>query len=541
MKLKISLTIIFIIGLSFFFIHSLSNSSNLNSNECDQCHGGTTGLLGLGHISYSISLSMPQIVSNGSSNTLTATILNNNYPLSQSIVSLHSNQNFIFTPSSSTPTLSKSLGILARASKTVVTWNITPVVSVNKTITLQVNFQGTATNHTTFTYQNSLSKSVFVTTAKLANQALLQVESNPVTDSSFLVGQNLGNTTLTIQNTGNAEMKNVTVVTTGNVLVNNQSKFTIVSIAPNTARQYPIELNTEKQGNSSILITYAGSKPVQSIDIVISVVPIPPPSLILVIGEFLGYVTYILLFLSVIAGVGVYHLKKVLSGRKIRILHSDLANLSFTVAIIHGVILSFPSSPWFGTYSWFELLPQVTTTFTSTSQLGLEIGRWTLVIMYIGVISGYFIAKIIKTFGRKVGISIHMLTYLALILGLVHAILIGAFAKTHIIVPVIMTLSIVSVFLLKYEIKFQMAKKKAQRARKNSSMSSTTTHRPKSKSKLYTAPTPVPSMNQQSVSTTSQPIPQLLTKGCKKCKTVNDADAIFCKKCATRLPNPTTR
>ena len=497
----------------------MSNTSLLNSNECDQCHGPSH----LGHISYSISLGISQIVSNNSPSILSATIVNNNYPLSQSSISLQSSPDFVFSPSNSTTSLTKSLGILARSSTTLVSWNIIPQVTSNKTISLQVYFQGTASNHTTFTYSNCLTQKVFVTTAKVVSEAILQVQSNPVADSSFLVGQVLKNTSLTISNTGKVEMDNVTVNTTGNILVNGTNHFTISSISPDSKKIYPIELDTSHKGNSSITITYAGSKPIQSVQILITVSPEPPPSSIFLLGDLLGYITYFLLFLSVIAGVGVYHLKKVISGRKIRILHSDLSNLSFTVAIIHGVILSFPNSPWFGTYSWFELLPLGTTTFTSSGQLGLELGRWTLFIMYLGVISGYFIAQIIKTFSRKVGISIHMLTYLALIFGLIHALLIGNFAKTYIMIPVIMVLSVISVFLLKYEIKFQQDRKKALRAKKLK----------EADLKDRTSRVTSKKLPENQVNVNRKQLSNILK--CKKCLTENDFDAIYCKKCAFRL------
>ncbi len=522
-------------------IHSLTGTVNINSNECNQCHGPSA----LGHISYSIALSMPQLISNGTSNVLSAIISNNNYPLSQASISLQQSSDFHVNAVGSSNAFSKSLGLLGRGSTTTASWNITPIVQSNKTISFHVNFQATAINHTTFTYTNAMTKSVFVSTAPVIKTGILQVLSNPAPDSSFLVGQQVGNTSIIIQNTGQAVMKDVVVNTTGHVLVNDKSNFTIPSIAPNSKVSYPIQLDTSQKGNSSIMVTYEGSKPTQTYMILILVNPVPPPSPILLIGAILGYITYIMLFASVIAGVGVFHLRKILSGRKIRILHSDLSNLSFTLAIVHGVILSLPSSPWFGTYSWFNLLPEVTTTFSSTGDLGLEIGRWTLVIMYIGVISGYFIAQIIKTFGRKVGISIHMLTYLTLILGLVHAMLLGTFAKAYIVIPIIMFISIISVGLLKYEIKWQMARKKAQRAKRNQAQSknkltavSTHSNQPTERTTTNqpgTQPTQHKTTNNTSASQAQRSMITGKRIRCKKCKTMNDDDSVYCKKCGAPM------
>ena len=230
-----------------------------------------------------------------------------------------------------------------------------------------------------------------------------------------------------------------------------------------------------------------------------------------------------MLFSSVVAGAGVYHLKKYISGRKIRILHADLSNLSFTIAVIHAVILSLPSTPWFGVYSWFELIPQIFPTLATSQDFALELGRWALLLMYIGVMSGYFIAKIIKKLGRKAGISIHMLTYLALIFGLIHTMVIGSFAKSFVIIPVIMFISILSIGWLKYDIKIRMEKKKSERAKKMKDLEAKGTKEAETKK---TKPMYISSRKAIASNGIS----------CQNCSTINDTDASFCKRCGNRLP-----
>ena len=484
------------------------------SNACNTCHGSGDPA----HVLYTVNLGISQTVLNGSPTILTATIVNSGYQLSSSSLTLQPSSDYSFKPLSSSDSLAKSLGTVSKGGSSVATWQIIPAVSTNRSIVVQVSFQGTAINHKTFTYSNSYSKSVFVSTEKIA---LLQVSSNPLADSKFLSGTTLTNTSLTITNTGALEMDNVQVNTSGNILVNNQSSFLIPKIAIGSSYSFPIELNSSIPGSSSIYVTYLNSTPLQEVTITITIQPVPPVSLMLILGSLLGYLTYILLFLSVVAGAGVYHLKKYISGRKIRIIHSDLANLSFTMAVIHGVILSLPTSPWFGTYSWFQLVPQIIPVPTTLADLGLELGRWALVLLYIGVISGYYIAKIIKKFGRKVGISIHMLTYLGLILGFIHAMLIGTWAKAIIIIPIIMFISIISVGWLKYDAKLQMQRKKIERAKRLS-------------------------LEGKKSSRVSKPVPQQffssphLNKSfdyltCPRCSTSNDNDAFFCKKCGIEL------
>ena len=125
--------------------------------------------------------------------------------------------------------------------------------------------------------------------------------------------------------------------------------------------------------------------------------------------------------------------------------YSFSPNLSFKMVIIHGVILSLPSSPWFGTYNILQLLHQILHIPDAHSNIDLVIGRWSLVLLYVGVMSGYFIVQIIKKYGRKAGIFIHMLTYIALILGFDHTFMVGSLAKNFIIIPLIMFISILSV------------------------------------------------------------------------------------------------
>ncbi len=486
----------------------------VNSNECNTCHGNGDPA----HVLYTVNLGISQTILNGTMSILSATVVNNGYQLSSSSLTLQQSSDFSFKPVYSGDALAKSLGTINKGSSQIVTWQIIPSVSTNKTIPIQVSFQGTAINHKTFTYSQTYTKNVFVSTEKIA---LLQVFSNPLSDTTLLTGTKINNSLLTISDTGALEMDNVLVNTTGNILVNNQTSFIIPKIAIGSSLSFPIELNSSISGVRSISVTYLNSTPLQSVLITITVQPVPPVSFMLILGSFFGYVTYILLFLSVVAGAGIFHLKKYISGRKIRILHSDLANLSFTMAVIHGVILSLPTSPWFNTYSWYQLAPQLIPIPQTVSDLGLELGRWTLIILYIGVISGYYIAKIIKRFGRKVGISIHMLTYLGLVLGFIHAILIGSLAKSIIIIPIIMFVSIISVGWLKYDTKIQMERKKAERSIKHRNL-----EKKGLKGNNFTAK-PI------YIGTSKRQVNDGII--CPKCSTMNENDAFFCKKCNLEL------
>ena len=292
---------------------------------------------------------------------------------------------------------------------------------------------------------------------------ILHVESNPLPESTLWVGSSNNTGQLTIQNTGKLDMTNVSVVATGPILVDNVKNFTIKDIPVGGQKVYPIKIDTSKTGSGTITVQYKGNTTQTSV-LTIYLRPNPANSFTLFLGRAFGYLAYILLFLSVVAGAGIYHLKKYISGRKIRILHSDLANLSFTMVIIHAITLTIPNSPWSTAYYFYELLPERIP--TDLGSLGLMLGRSALVLMYISVFSGYYLAKLIKRYGKRVGISIHMLAYVALIFGFIHTILIGGWAHAYPIIGVILFISVISIGFLKWDAQRMLNKKKLNRQKR---------------------------------------------------------------------------
>ncbi|MFW9930127.1 MAG: hypothetical protein ACFFD1_12100 [Candidatus Thorarchaeota archaeon] len=453
---KNSLLLIYLTCLSLLLVISFSSSSNsLNVTECNVCHGPSAS----GHIIYSVALGMTSAVENKVPTTLTATVINTDYPLSDSSVTLSPSADYsiINNPDKIT------LGVLDRGSTTKVQWTIQFHVDVEKTTQVSVSFQGTAISHTTHTYTQSYSKSVFVSTKP---RPILDVQSTPLSDSTIYVGSGNNTGEMTVKNSGTLPMTNVTVTTAGPVLVNSENKFIIPLVDKGQSANFNISIDTSKSGTGSIIITYNGDIIQKSI-ITIYIQPNPANAFTLFLGRIFGYTTFTLLFLSVFTGAGTYHLKKYISGRKIRILHSDLANLAFTMVVIHAMILTIPDSPWSNVYYFFELIPERIP--TDQVSLGLFLGRLGLVLMYISVISGFFIAKLIKKFGRSVGISIHMLSYVALVIGLIHVSLLGGldgFAHQYPVIILILLTSVLSIGWLKWDTKRELARKKAERTRK---------------------------------------------------------------------------
>jgi len=128
------------------------------------------------------------------------------------------------------------------------------------------------------------------------------------------------------------------------------------------------------------------------------------------------------------------------------------------MVMIHAITLTIPNSPWSTSYLFFEILPERLPTDIGT--LGLELGRNALVLMYIAVFSGYYLAKLIKRYGKRVGISIHMLSYVALIFGFIHTALIGGWATAYPVIVVILAISVLSVGFLKYDAQRMLNEKK---------------------------------------------------------------------------------
>ena len=86
-----------------------------------------------------------------------------------------------------------------------------------------------------------------------------------------------------------------------------------------------------------------------------------------------------------------------------------------------------------------------------------------------------------------------------------------------------MFISILSVGWLKYDVKMQMAKKKAERAKKMKAMES------KSKSETDAKKTkPIYISSRKAIASSGI--------SCQNCSTINDNDASYCKRCGNRLP-----
>ena len=435
-----------------------NNSLNIGNQACNNCHGPTA----TGHVDFTVTLTGAQTVETGVVTVLTATMRNNNYQLDTVSIALEPSSDYSLN---GTGSLSINVGNLARGSTQVESWKIVFHSSSDRSTTVKVDFTGRAyaTSHMQYTYQQTYSKSIFITTTP---RPILQVESTPLPESTLWVHSSNNTGQLIIKNAGKVDMPNVTVMATGSVKVNGpngQSNFTIADIPANSQLTFNLVINTGKSGEGTVIVSYQGEFLQKSV-LNIYLRPNPADSFTLFLGRVFGYLAYILLFISVVAGAGIYHLKKYISGRKIRILHSDLANLSFTMVIIHAITLSIPNSPWSNSYYFYELLPERIPTDIGT--LGLALGRSALVLMYIAVFSGYYLSKLIKRYGKRVGISIHMLSYVALIFGFIHTILIGGWAKAYPIIGVILFVSVLSIGFLKWDAQRLLNSKKKNRAKR---------------------------------------------------------------------------
>ena len=452
---KIIMILIYLTVISGFLVFSMASNNSLNANKnCDTsgCHSAPGSI---GHVDYNVVLTGSQIVQSGNTATITATVTNNAYPFQTVSLSLQPSSLYSISGGGSATI---QVGALDRGASKTESWNLLFKSSTDTSVNVQVDFSAFAyaASHMQYTFQNTYSKGVFISTKPTP---ILQVQSNPLTESTLFIGSSNNTGKLTITNAGKVNMTNVHVTTSGPVLVNNETNFTIPYIPALGSETYPIHIDTSQSGTATITVIYNGVQ-VQEAVLNIYLRPNPADSFTLFLGRVFGYVAYVLLFLSVVCGAGIYHLKKYISGRKIRILHSDLANLSFTMVIIHAIILTIPNSPWANSYMFFELIPERIP--TDIGALGLALGRSALVLMYISVFSGFYLAKLIKRYGKRVGISIHMLSYVALIFGFLHTIILGGWAKAYPIIGLMMFVSVLSIGFLKYDAQMMLNRKKKE-------------------------------------------------------------------------------
>jgi len=505
-----------------FFLYLVEASNNnlpgaelSGTNECNVCHGPSHR----GHVSYTTTMNTPEVLINDTETTVSIVIRNNDFPLDSSSLTLSQTTDYSIKQGEQAQ---RNLGTIARGSSVTTEWHIILHVTSAKNIQLQADFTGTANDHKTFTYTNTITKSIFVSTTPTA---ILKVLSDPPTGSTFYRNTNVDGT-IVISNVGNLKMDNVTVTTQGPIKIDGQSTLNIGSLNPGEEKTYPIKVDTSHPADIQVIIS-ANSSTVQKSIVQISIQNPPPTPLSLTIGRILGYIAYTLLLLSVLTGVARYLLRKWFSGRKLRILHADLSNLGFTLVVIHAITLIIPNSPWTSSYRWFQILP--TGTPSELTAIGLELGRWGLLVMYISVLSGYYFSSLVKKFGRKVGIRIHMLSYLALIGGMIHAVMIGGTASKP-LVTLIFVISLLSVLIIKIDDSRRKNQKREQRKELRSKRVETI------KEKDVQVPAKEVKHKEIAVaedarSGTSRTIGIV----CWNCLTLNDEDAVYCKSCGKTL------
>ena len=526
MKLKftrLQITVITAITMLLFLYVVQASDNNLpgiqlsGSNECNVCHGPSHK----GHVSYTITLNSPEALINDTQSTISIVVNNNDFPLSKASLTLVETSDYSLAAGD---VAIHNLGTLARGSSSSTEWKIVVHVPSAKNVDINAKFSGTAIDHKTNTYTKTITKTIIASTTPTA---ILKVESDPPTGSTFYKNDKIIGK-MKISNVGNLEMTNITITATGSITVDGKSKINIPVLKPNEEYNYTISVDSSKIADSQIVIT-ASSTTLQQAIVQISVQNRPPLPLSLVLGRIIGYLAYILLFLSVITGVAKYPLRKWFSGRKLRILHADLSNLGFTLVVIHAISLTIPNSPWSNSYQWFQVLP---TGFpTELTAIGLELGRWGLIIMYISILSGYYFSTLIKRFGRKIGIRIHMLSYIALIAGVIHAISIGGTASKPLITfLLIITLGIVA--FLKIDAIRQKSMKQDQRQER---MQRSQESKDVIATKLGKAKTKTESQRVEIAKDARTGTSRSMGIVCWNCMSLNDEDANFCKSCGKIL------
>lgn len=116
-----------------------------------------------------------------------------------------------------------------------------------------------------------------------------------------------------------------------------------------------------------------------------------------------------------------------LTGRGVMRIHCYVAYMTFILVIIHAILLSFIRK-WNRIYSWWEFYPKLRTpaswelsSLLNDEVFGIELGAWSFLIMILAIIGGYFFKALLRKIGRKKTILFQQITYIGLVLAVLHA------------------------------------------------------------------------------------------------------------------------
>jgi hypothetical protein len=176
--------------------------------------------------------------------------------------------------------------------------------------------------------------------------------------------------------------------------------------------------------------------------------------------ELFAYLSYTLLVLSIITGMPQIHkeigsmLNRRIRANTIRRFHCHLAKATAIIAGIHVLIVTF-SPTWFYIIELWILPtlyfpPDLLAILNlRESKFGLELGRWAGFALLFTVATGVDFGRITRKLGRKRTLVFQQISYIALIMVGLHALLIGTLTRQITILRLFIVTSLIFIIILR--------------------------------------------------------------------------------------------
>jgi hypothetical protein len=179
-----------------------------------------------------------------------------------------------------------------------------------------------------------------------------------------------------------------------------------------------------------------------------------PLDIKVVTGQILGFLSVLFVYLSIQLGLPERKAKirKIysLTAAQCRDIHCNLGYLAVSSIILHNIILS--QSIWGLYFKWFEFYPtfHVFRQGSNTLSWGLDLAVLGSLLLIISTITGVFFKKIARKFGYRTAIFSQQISYLALILSVIHAAFNGTWTGGSSILLLIQIGMVIEVIISRY-------------------------------------------------------------------------------------------
>ncbi|MHA1744713.1 MAG: hypothetical protein ACTSWW_01870 [Promethearchaeota archaeon] len=195
--------------------------------------------------------------------------------------------------------------------------------------------------------------------------------------------------------------------------------------------------------------------------------PSIPLNIELLTGRLLGFLSVLFVYLSIQFGLPERKTKirkfYKLTAAKCRDVHCDLGYLAVGTIVLHNIMLS--RTVWGLYFSWFEFYPtfHVLRNGGNTLTWGLDLAVWGSLIFIIVTVAGVYFKKIARKFGFKTAVFLQQISYLALTLSVIHAILNGYWTQEFPILLILQIAMLADVVISRYMVYIRMYDKRLKK------------------------------------------------------------------------------